>query len=429
MTTQQQPRIFSLGINLRAASIALTLTILFTLPLVPTRAVAQTYHVIHSFAGQPDGKYPEAGVTLDAAGNLYGTAYTGGLLNHGMVFKLTPKGILNDLYSFKGGNDGEDPMTRVVFGPDGTLYGATDSTVFNLKPFPSVCRTAQCPWSETLIATGLSTPGSGDLVFDSAKNIYGTTIYGGNGYGSAFECIYSNGKYACSDIYDFTRGVDGAYPNGVIRDNSGNLYGTAQEGGTYGYGTVFQLKPGDPQWSEMTFYSFVCLHNSDGCYPIAGLIFDPSGNLFGATSDSDNGSVEDGTVFELSPKGGWNTFTLSYIFDCQSCSFNGGPYASLFMDPKGNLWGTAYYDGPQQYGYGSIFELSPNGDGTYSQTYSYDFCSASGGKSPCTDGAYPLSNVVMDAAGNLYGTTSEGGSTGGNCGTAGCGVVWKLSPN
>ena len=434
MTKQRQHRTGHLGTGCSAVSVALAFAITFALMVVVPAARAQsyTYNKVHDFQGQPDGEHPEAGVTLDRAGNIYGTTNIGGIHNLGMVYKLAPKGsgwVLSDLYSFTGTQDGGDPIARVVFGPDGSLYGTTSSTVFNLKPSASACKTAECFWSETVIAKGLSYPGSGDLVFDSAKDMFGTTTSGGaNDDGEVFECIYSNGKYSCSDIYDFTGNDDGAGPNGVILDAAGNLYGTAFDGGMEGYGTVFQLKPAGPPWAEATLYYFICYNYPDGCYPVAGLTFDPSGNLFGATIESDYKSAVDGTAFELFPDGGWNNFKLTEDFPCGDsgvCSTEGGPWRSMFMDSKGNLYGTNYENGA--YGYGSVFELINNEDDSWTYQDLYDFCSVQQGRT-CIDGAYPLSNVVMDSAGNLYGTAMEGGN-GTNCGQAACGVVWELTPS
>jgi len=270
-----------------------------------------------------------------------------------------------------------------------------------------------------VLAGDLQFPGYGDLVFDQTGNIYGTAIGAGSGYGYAFELTPSGGKWMETTIYTFGNGDAPAYPySGVIFDNAGNLYGTSLEGGTKigSYGTVYELMPSGPPWAENTLYSFG--GGDDGRYPKGGVIFDSSGNLYGAT--------DDGVVFELSPGAPWNYKAL-YTFVCP-CSAEGGPWASLVMDASGNLYGTAYSDGnpSKNYGYGSVFKLTPQLDGTWTYNSLHDFCA--GGR-PCSDGAYPISTVVMDANGNLYGTTTYGG-TGSNCypGNNGCGVVWEITP-
>ena len=149
---------------------------------------------------------------------------------------------------------------------------------------------------------------------------------------------------------------------------------------------------------------------SDGAVPVGGLIFDESGNLYGTASIG--GSGKGGTVYQLTPSNGKWTLTVLYSF-----TGSGGPYAGLTMDVGGNLYGTTSEDGA--YGYGNVFKLSPtNGGWTY--TSLYDFAGGNDGKNP-------YSNVVLDGKGNLYGTTTSGG-TGSGCAAGGCGVVWEITP-
>jgi uncharacterized repeat protein (TIGR03803 family) len=257
---------------------------------------AQTYKVLHTFTGeQQDGVSPYAGVTIDRAGNLYGTTAYGGSPGSpacrygpgcGTVFKLTHKNsawILNPLYSFAGGNDGADPAARVVFGPDDSLYGTTVEggdggcsgnysgcgTVFDLKPASSACQTAVCPWTEAVLysfqgGTDGEYPTLGDLVFDQAGNIYGTTYNGGLGNcgngttcGVVYELTSSSGGWAETILHRFSGGNDGGLPyDGVIFDNHSKLYGTTEIGGDltcdppYGCGTVFQLTPSGSGWTR-----------------------------------------------------------------------------------------------------------------------------------------------------------------------------------
>jgi uncharacterized repeat protein (TIGR03803 family) len=193
----------------------------------------------------------------------------------------------------------------------------------------------------------------------------------------------------------------------VIFDQAGNLYGTANRGGTYGWGTVFQLVPSGSGWVENTLYDFTG-QGSDGCNPGGGLIFDQSGNLYGATPWC--GAYGYGMVFELSPNGngGW---TETVLYSWPTANTYGGPQASLTMDSVGNLYGTTTGDGT--YDAGNVFKLTP-----YMKTWIYtDLHDFTGG----SNGGNPISNVVFDAQGNLFGTATSGGANG-------HGVVWKITP-
>lgn len=224
-------------------------------------------------------------------------------------------------------------------------------------------------------------------------------------------------------LYSFgaTNG-DGQNPNGdLVQDANGNLYGTTNLGGVYDAGTVFEVSPNG---TENVLYSFGENVN-DGLYPSAGLIFDQLGNLWGTTGGG--GPFDNGTVFELSPNqnGGW-TETFVYLFCGENCG-NGAidganPDCKLVEDQQGNFYGTTENGGAGcgGYGCGTVFELSPNGTGGYSESLIHVFAGS--------DGFSPISGLAMDAGGNLYGTVESGGITG--CGNpSGCGLVYKMSPS
>ena len=383
--------------------------------IAPQPVQAQSYNVILNFTGGRDGGEPEAGLTIDVAGNLYGTANLGGA-GYGTVFKLAYRSsnwTLNPLYSFAGGADGSGTYSRVVFGPDGSLYGVTFGTesgygtVFKLQPPLSVCKTALCPWTETVLyrftGGGDGANPEGDLTFNQAGALYGATLAGGEGYGVVYALTPSNGGWTQSVLHSFERGSDGVFPSaGVIFDKSGNLYGTTAYGSPHGLGVVYQLTPSGLGWTENVLYDF--LGGSDGGVPLAGVILDGSGNLYGVTSQDGTGGC--GTAFELTPmNGSWN-FALLYSFGSSGC----GPEASLAFDPAGDLYGTTLSGGAN--GQGAVFRLTPS-NGTWTYTSLHDFTGA--------DGASPVSNIVFDANGNLYGTASEGGAYG-------YGVVFQITP-
>src|SRR5271166_3149025 len=363
-------------VSLRAVSCALVSALLFALAVLPSQTLeAQTFSVIHNFTGGQDGGNPFAGLTMDKAGSLYGTTTYGGSGN-GTVFRLVFKNshwVFQPLYSFAGGTDGANPQARVIVGPDGALYGTTQyggagyGTVFRLSPQPTACKTALCPWKETVLyrfAGGADgeNPFS-EVVFDQAGNLYGTTVLGGTGTcnttntcGVIFELTPSHGSWTESILYRFTGGNDGGAPTaGLIFDDGGNLYGTASVGGLNNRGTVFQLMPEGSGWSENVLYSFMGV---DGDQPASSLISDPAGNLYGTTiyGGSTYGSSPGGGVaFELMPSSGTWTQTTLYSFGAN----NGdgiAPYDRLVMDANGNLYGTTSAGGPGDIG--NIFKLT-----------------------------------------------------------------------
>ncbi|MGC2109613.1 MAG: choice-of-anchor tandem repeat GloVer-containing protein [Candidatus Korobacteraceae bacterium] len=412
----------------------LVMTLVLALALA-SPVQAQTFTVIHNFSGGADGATPYAGLTLDRSGNFYGTTPYGGVANGcegcGVVYKLSRSGtawILNPLYNFLGPrqNDGSTPTAGVVFGPDGSLYGTTSrggtdnvGTVFQLRPPANACKTAICGWGETVLYSFTDLPdgkfpSQGNLVFDAAGNAYGTTTYGGGflldcddtSCGTVYEMSHSNGSWSESVICPLGNcSFPGFWPvAGVIFDNAGNLYGTV----TNTSGGVFQLMPqGNGVWQSRTLYNF--FQQQIQFYPAGGLILDGAGNVYGTTAGGGTGGG--GTVFELVRSGdGWN-FTVLYNFAYSGSQFLPGPQASLTMDAAGNLYGTAVFDGAN--GCGMVFKLSPGG-GSWNLTTLHDFTCGN-------DGGEPFSNVVFDAAGNLYGTAGKGGA--GNSG-----VAWEIAP-
>ena len=387
-------------------------------------AHSQTFSVIHNFTGGADGANPYSGLAMDQDGTLYGTT-VGGSNGNGTVFQIKDSGagyILNPLYRFRGGSDGVEPLATVTISSDESLYGTTamggtgnNGTVFNLRPPASICPSVVCPWTETVIyrfqgGSDGSEPNYGDLIFDSAGALYGVTIVGGiDNQGTVYKLTPSGNQWTESVIYTLTGGADGGQPfAGMVFDHAGNLVSTAQLGGINGFGTIYELAPLGLQWVQHTLYSFTGGSN-DGGAPVSAPLVDGSDDLFGTTCGS---SESGGTVFELSPMGGTWTFDLLKGFSSFSCA-----WSSLTQDNSGNFYGVTVYGGNlcSGLGCGTIYKLSPV-TGGYLYTDLHDFDG--------TDGQNPYGRVVLDGAGNLYGTAAMGGS-GGNC-PSGCGVVWRL---
>ncbi len=431
MTRSNQFRGF---VRLPIAAIAIFLVIFATIP-----AQAQTLTVLHSFTGASDGASPGgSGLSMDRAGNLYGGTGYGGLQGSqcyagqtcGTIFKLARRSsgwTFDTLYSFHG-PDGATPDAPVVFGPDGTLYGTTFyggtgcfngcGNVFRLQPPPNFCASVSCPWTQTVLyqftgGSDGSQPAFGALSFDPAGNMYGTSTGNGNGScGTVFELAHNGSQWTFYLVWTFTDHLDGCSSwSGVTFDQAGNLYGTTTRGGTDQAGTAFELTPYGQGWSLLPLHQFVLA--SDGSESFGNLIFGQTGNLLGTNRSYGPGQA--GVVFELSPSsGGWN-FSVLHSFDFTDQE---GPQAPLLMDASGNLYGTSVEGG--QYGWGLIFKMTSTGSG-YTYTDLYDFTGGS-------DGGWPYGQIVMDANGNLYGTTEEGGIRNEFCGSYGCGVVWELTP-
>ena len=337
-------------------------------------ASAQTYKVIHDFGGSGDGKQPVAHMIFDPQGNLYGTTLSGGPLpsSYGTVFELSPNG-------------------------DGT-------------------------WTESIVHSfnDSNDAQSEPMAMDQHGNLYGET--GGNGigtYGSVYELSPAGGgTWTLRTLYAFSGGTDGAFPSGgvVLSSDSNHIYGVGRDGVTRHDGFIFSLNHVTAaSWGELVLYSF--RGGNDGLHPGGPLTLDPSGNLFGVAA---GGQYNDGTVFKLSPNRhsfGWSK-SLVYAFQ----NPDGTPNTGLLLDGAGNLYGASFESGT--YNQGTVYKLSPNPDGSYTETVLHEFQGLQHG-----DGGYVNGNLVMDPAGNIYGTTQGGGMGGYRCGGEGCGTVYKLTPS
>jgi uncharacterized repeat protein (TIGR03803 family) len=338
---------------------------------------------------------------------------------------------LTTLYSFAPLPDGASPFDTPI-AVAGNLYGTTFSggsavctggcgTVFKLTPSRNDRR-----WRETVLygftgsdgtnpAAGLN-PVAG-LIADAAGNLYGTTEFGGGASGCSGGCgtVFKVTPSGTETVLHSFTGSDGASPvAGLIADAAGNLYGTTELGGgtigcSGGCGTVFKVTP---KGVESVLYSFK--GGSDGANPFAALIADAAGNLYGTTFFG--GASGKGTVFKLTPSG---AESVLYSFTGENDGAN--PLTGLIADAAGNFYGMTNNGGTGMYG--TVFKLTPKGKLTVLHSFA-------GG----TDGAFPgLGSLIADVSGNLYGMTVEGGVGGTPAcfanGAIGCGTVFKLTPS
>jgi uncharacterized repeat protein (TIGR03803 family) len=401
----------SLPIRIATALAAITVALL----IAATAASAQTETVLYSFTSSGSaGTLPNLSVSFDNAGNLYGT--TGEA-----VFKLIPNAdgswTPRTLHIFRGIPDGSFPSAGMILDAAGNVYGLTNGggrgaagTAYELV------RSANGQYTEKILHHfGQNTDGKypfGALTVDAAGNLYGTTQSGGtNNTGTVFELIPTAlGPWTEKVLYNFNLSGDGANPMvGVIFDGAGNLYGTTGTGGVSDGGTAYKLSPqSDGSWTETTLLSF-----SHGSEPDGSLTLDKSGNLYGATIYG--GAHNVGVVYKLSPQtdGSW-TETILHSFNInEKDGFNA--FTGLVFDAAGNLYGATMsggiYGGSN--GFGTVFELTPQADGTWTESMVFSF-NGTNGEGPSWGG------LTFDASGNLYGASRTGG--------IGDGTVFKLTP-
>jgi len=317
-------------------------------------SASRTFSAACYSLGGPAGSTPYAGVVFDSSGDLFGTATAGGNFNKGTVYELVSLG---------GGSYSE--VTHHEFGSS-----ATDGTA----PY-------------------------GALIFDGSGNVYGTTSAGGaNGGGTVFMLTASeNPNWVETVLWNFGSGTDGATPKCTLAfDASGNLWGTTTSGGANGAGTIFELSPGVSGWTETFLYSFI--GGTDGAAPVAGVIFDPDGDIYGTTTGG--GDYNRGTAFELLASQGLRKKILHNFGGFMD---GGNPNGGLLMDASGNLYGTTVSGGgvnnDEYLADGTAYELSPGAPPAWNETILYQFCD----HPICTD-INPYSNLIMDSSGNLYGT-------------------------
>ncbi len=360
-----------------ALFIALTIATAVAVP-----ATAQTFTVLHEFAGAPnDGGNPRGHLLRDSAGNIFGTTFAGGSVSEGTIFRLSSSGHETVLFTFNTSN-GSFPASGLAVDKSGNLYGTADEGPGGAGV---LFRLAKDGTETTFHAfqggqnSDAAVP-SGSVILDQDGNVYGTTILGGLGFGTVYR-VDPSGNLTV--LYDFHGTADGSGPQGpLVRDVDGNLYGVAQQGGAHQAGTVFKLASNG---------TLAVLHNftggRDGKAPQGGLLKDGVGNLFGsAFSGGDTGN---GTLFEITKSGG---FRRLHSFSGALDGTN--PNGELIGDSGGNIYGTTQLGGAQSLG--TVFQRSRTGELTVLHVFTGD-----------EDGATPFAGVIRDAAGNLYGSAEQ----------------------
>jgi uncharacterized repeat protein (TIGR03803 family) len=338
-----------------------------------------------------NGSSPDGGLVMDGNGNLYGTTSSGGAYSDGTVFEYVPgSGTITTLASFNGTN-GSSPWAGLIMDSSGNLYGTTnaggvygDGTVFEV---------VQGSGAITTLASFNGTNGANPyctLLMDGSGNLYGTTRAGGAGSnGTVFEVAQGSGTIAALASFSSWGSGNWGPTCGVIMDGSGNLYGTVLGGGGYGRGYVFELTRG-----SSTITTLASFNLSNGQNPRGALIMDGNGNLYGSCIGGGAYGGVFGTLFEVAQGSG----TITAL-----ASFNGSngknPGGALLMDSNGNLYGTTREGG--DYGSGTVFEIA-QGSGTITTLLPFNG----------SNGANPWCPLLMDASGNLYGTTPGGGANG-----------------
>ncbi len=442
---------------------------------VSALAAHDSQTVLYTFTGGSDGGFGGEYLVSDSAGNLYGTTVAGGnkstkcavytgLPGCGVVFKLTPtaQGPWKEtvLHTFTGGADGGVPEGGVILDSEGNLYGTTyfggDSkteichavpgfaagcgVVYKLTP------TVHGPWQETVLHTFTGAPDGqnpllAQLIFDSNGNLYGTTQSGGDvscepliGCGVVFELSPSPaGPWTERILYAFGGISDGFnVVGGVTLDSQGNLYGSTHQGGDTsascydvengGCGVVFKLAPTPSgPWTETVLHAFT--GGSDGASPQSGVILDSTGNVYGTANFGGDTTSKECTVGQPGYPGCGVVFELAQGTweETVLYTFTGGfdgwwPLSPLVFDPSGNLYGETWGGGGHTDGI--VFKLTPDGQWTESKPFGFP-----GG----AGGSGPQSNLLFGLFGSIYGMTDNGGDMSG-CGGSGCGVVYELHP-
>jgi uncharacterized repeat protein (TIGR03803 family) len=400
-------------------------------------AKLKTLYSFCKLADCADGRQPDGHIIRDTSGNLFGTTPSGGSNDAGTVFEVAPDGtesVVANICTKTQCPDGELPGSGVIMDTAGNLYGTALRGGFNGAGvvFELVANPGRTAWTYEVLyrfcakgcadgqgPNGLTYQGQASgALYDGTSPLYGTTTFGGvNNFGVAFSLTPRGKNWKYRDIHDFCTPdctSDGMMPQAeMTMDASGALFGTTSAGGDANNGgTVFALKPKRKgAFAETILYRFCAVAGcADGSTPFAGLTQDAAGDLLGVTS-SGGQSGEDSVAFKLVPKGAHSQYSVLHTFcSVSGCADGSAPQVPLTLDASGNLFGDTVSGGNVNDG-GVIFSLTPR----YHTLYT--FCA----KPSCGDGANPAAQLLLDASGNLTGTTTGGGANG-------QGTVYTLSP-
>ena len=352
------------------------------------------FHLLYTFQ-KSDGAHPVAAPVLDADGNLYGTARYGGSLNSGVVYKLAPDGSQTVLADFHGKKSGRYPDAPVWRDASGNLFGTTSVTTRRL-PYGTVFEIGQSGQQQVLHRFSQNDPAGydpeGGVIGDGQGNLYGTTTSGGAKQGGTVFTLAPNGKMTVLHAFDANSGDASAPWGSLVMDAGANLYGISERGGAYGSGALFKIAP---DGTESVLYSF---GGDPGTgYAPTGVLIDAAGNFIVSTNGG--GAWSAGVIDKITPDG---TLTVLHAFN--SPTDGALPNGAMVADTKGNFYGTTNSGGGPS-NFGTVFELSPGGR--------FHVLHAFGAHDRSTrKGVKPQAGLAIDAAGNLYGTTSLSGPPG-----------------
>lgn len=390
-----------------ASSRTLALTLIAALWLAAIHPVsAASEAILYSFF-LGDASNPSAGVIFGKKSYLYGMTPLGGGFSEGTIYKVGPTGDEQILYSFTDGDDGGDPQGNLVMDKSGNFYGA--ACLNGANNAGTVFRLSASNTFTVIYAFQGGNDGfcpNGGMVFDKHGNLYGTTFEGGSSNVGTIFKLTPSGTHTV--LHSFAGGADGSSPNGGLTiDGKGNVYGTSTGGGSFSHGTLFELSAAGTYTVQWNFSG-----GADGSSPNGGLVL-YKGVYFGTTAGGGTGGA--GVLYGWSPT---HPHGVGIYWAFTGGADAGNPDTGVVSDKKGNLYGTTSGGGANFLGtvYKVQIAVPP-----ITETVLHSF-----GLDP--DGQFPRGGVVLDAAGNLYGTTSVGGSDSSCEDGFGCGVVFKVTP-